>query len=116
MRISVEVLERAASGAAERVGHAILEDAIRNAPPTDVPNDPDPAVTLREAGSVDVRRVPGGVTVRIAFDTPYARKQHFEAYRHVHGGEGLFLEQALFAHVNDLPRAVAAEVRRAIGG
>lgn len=108
-----DALKRLVLDAAERalddVAREIHAAAVRDAPPTDPEDDPNPAVTLKEAGSVT--STPGHR--EIAFDTPYAHKQH-ENFRldHPRGGVPKFLERNVTAAAGDLERRVGAEIAK----
>lgn len=93
----------------------VLEEAKRRAPKTDPEHDPDPSVTLADSGHIELE--PGGRSVRIEFDTPYAAKQH-EAlhYRHPHGGEAKYLEKSLLEVAPRFAGILAGPVHKLFSG
>lgn len=93
------------------LAHDILEAAERDAPPSPPPDeDPNEAVTLREAGYVE--RLPGR-GVEIGFRTSYAAKQH-ENFRlkHPHGGKPKFLERNVAAAAAQMEGRIALQLRK----
>lgn len=89
----------------------ILEAAVRDAPPSPPPDeDPDEAVTLKDAGYIE--RLPGR-GVEIGFRTAYAAKQH-ENFRlkHPHGGKPKFLERNVAAAAAAMEGRIATQLRK----
>jgi hypothetical protein len=91
----------------------VLREAEILAPPTPAGRDPHPDITLKLEGHIEAD--PGGRTVRVIFDGPYAAKQHEAVhFKHPRGGSAKFLEKPLTAIVPFLPEIVASEVRARI--
>lgn len=110
-------LERAFMSAAERavydVAQEVLEQAKRDAPPTNPEDDPDPNVNLRETGHVRRLR---GERVAIVFDAPHAAKQHEDLrLEHPHGGGPKYLERNVLAAAAALRGRIAGEIRALTG-
>jgi hypothetical protein len=104
-------LRAAAVVGLEEVGHVILETAKHEIPVGDPAVDPDPNVSLRDSGHVEVERA--GRSVVIVFDTPYAAKQHEQQrYAHPRGGHAKFLERPLMAMLPRIEGILASEVRK----
>lgn len=96
--------------AVEDVAREVLDHAVADAPPSPpAGEDPNEAVTLREAGYVE--RVPGGVEV--GFRTVYAARQHEQLdLNHPRGGKPKFLESNVAAAAAQLEGRIAGEVRK----
>lgn len=75
-----------------------------------VPLDEGP---LQNSGTASVDD--GDLTAAVAYDTPYAIRQHEELdYRHAPGRQAKYLEQPLNANRGPVQRLIAAELRRAL--
>lgn len=69
--------------------------------------------TLERSGTASVDEADLSATV--AFDTPYAIRQHEElAYRHAPGRSAKYLERPMAAEATTVEAIVAAQVRRAL--
>ncbi|MEV8600443.1 minor capsid protein [Streptomyces griseoviridis] len=75
-----------------------------------VPLDEGP---LQQSGTATVD--PGELTAAVAYDTPYAVRQHEELdYRHAPGRQAKYLEEPLNASRAEVAAIIAAAVRRAL--
>lgn len=114
MSFADDVMRMVEQGADEGVllaAHAVLEEAQRNIPVGDPKVDPDPSVSLKDSGHVEVIPNQFGTLVRVTFDTPYAARVHENLrMKHPRGGEAKFLEKALLALAPTMDRVVAAKV------
>lgn len=102
---SLEVdIAAAAQAGQRRAAEFVLDEAKSRAP----------ALTgeLRESGYV----VESGEGVRVGFDAPHAKRQHYVDYEHPRGGERLFLTNAINASKSQIEQIVADEIRRRMGG
>lgn len=93
-------------------GNQVLEAARADAPPSPPPGeDPDPSVSLRASGRLDVEQ--GGRSVVVSFNTPYAAKVHeLQQAEHPHGGGPRYLEKNVKALVPKLDGIIGSEVRK----
>jgi hypothetical protein len=90
---------------------AVLEEAQRNIPVGDPDIDPDPSVTLKDSGHVEIVENPLGTQVRVSFDTPYAARVHENLrMQHPRGGGAHYLTNALTTVMPTLDNIVAAKV------
>ncbi|MEJ7790181.1 MAG: hypothetical protein WKF29_09900 [Thermoleophilaceae bacterium] len=105
-----DIVRQAMADALQEAAERIHDHAAELAPKTDPEHDPDPAVTLAESGRVEMSE--DGLSASVIFDAPYAAKQH-EAlhFKHPHGGQPKYLENALKAEIPGLAGIVAGKVR-----
>lgn len=104
----------AKKGLAEIAVH-VLEAAKRDVPVGDPALDPDPSVSLKESGKIELHA--GGRFASVTFDTPYSAKQHEDMrLKHPRGGGPKFLEGPALQAIPLLEGAIASEVRKRIGG
>lgn len=106
------MLQGASEGLA-RAAHELHEAAKRDVPVGDPAVDPDPNVSLRDAGRVEIEH--GGRSARVVFETDYAARIHEQQQmRHPRGGGAKFLEHNLLRMVPRLDGILASEVRSRI--
>jgi hypothetical protein len=109
-----EVRRLAARGASRglaEIALKVLEAAKHGVPVGDPDVDPDPMVTLRESGRIEIEH--GGRTALIVFDTPYAAKIHEDLHlHHPRGGGAKYLEGPTLQALPLLEGAIASEVRK----
>ena len=84
-----------------RAAHRVMQRAADNAPVADPELDPDPNVTLKDSGRIEVERR----SVLVIFETPYAAKQEFKQH---------YLSNALKAEIPQLERIFASAIRKAL--
>lgn len=78
-----------------------------------LPKVPRESGELRDSGHVQT----DGTQAAVIFDTPYAVRQHEDtSLRHHGGGQAKFLERTLHDDQPALLEALAAELRKALGG
>lgn len=94
--------------ALEQFARSTLEPMVREQLPIGDPDqDPDPAVSLRDA----LRVYRDGREIVIEINTPYAAVQHYALYEHPRGGRGRFLEDTIQQASRLVEDVVADRVR-----
>ncbi|WP_439030218.1 hypothetical protein [Gordonia terrae] len=102
--LNVDIAAAAQTGA-RRAGEFVLDEAKSRAPIL--------SGELVESGRVVEEGANG---VRVGFDAPHAKRQHFVDYEHPRGGERLFLKNAIDASRAQVEQIVADEIRQRLGG
>lgn len=114
MSVADDIMRLVLEGGDEGVllaAKAVLEEAQRNIPVGDPDVDPDPGVTLKDSGSIEVIPNPFGDLVRVSFDTPYAAKVHEDVnLKHPRGGTAHYLMNALVTVMPAMDTIVASQV------
>lgn len=91
----------------------IKNRADQNLPVGDPAVDPDPALSIKDSGYIEVH----GRVVEIGYRAPYSAKQHEDQHlKHPRGGGPKFLERALLEEIPRLDDIVAGEVRKNLSG
>lgn len=106
-----DLMEAGVSKGLAEFAALLLKRAQEQAPPSPVPDrDPDPNVTLKDAGEITVE---GPRMVIVGFHTLYAAKIHENVRaKHPDGGKAKYLEDPLKELAAEFPRIVAADIHK----
>jgi hypothetical protein len=97
----------AAEIAVRAAGEDLMARAVHDAPVEEG--------TLRASASLEVHDGPTGPTAVVAFDTPYAARQHEETtWKHPRGGRSKYLESNLTGMASEYRRVLTDAMRRAL--
>lgn len=117
-RVSDDIIDQALEGvdrALLEAAYALGKAAQRNMPVGDPSQDPDVGTALRD--SINIAPLPGGHSVRVSVDTPYAAKQEFDLrLQHPRGGGARYMGRALAEIAPRLDSIVAGKVRGKMQG
>lgn len=96
-------LDDAISDAVEAGGELLRDEAVQRTPVE--------TSTLRGTAKVST----SGTKAAVSYDTKYARRQHEEiGWNHPGGGEAKYLENALLDNQDQIPKAMANQIKGAL--